>query len=310
MKRFLLRIVLFFFLVASFDVLFGKICVFLLVNAKGGSKKCVHQAALVQDSEIVIMGSSRAHHHYHPAMFTDTLGKSSYNAGVDGNGIVLANGLRCLIYSRYNPSIILYDLTPGFDVTINSMDGNNMRYLGSLRPYYNNTQVRKILSEVDFLEIIKNLSSMFRYNSSIIELLKDQVIVGDYTSNGYSPLYGTITQKSDDLNSIYKTGDPAISIMGDNATIDSLKYKMLEDYVSKISNTSTRLVFIVSPRWNVAMGDAIKPVKQLCDYYGVEFWDYSNDSEFQKLEYFKDRIHLNDLGARVFSSTVAHRLKQ
>lgn len=311
MKKFFLHIVLFFVIVAVVDLGFGQLCEMLSAHARGGMMKEVRQIAKEQKADVVVMGSSRAHHHYVPSILTDTLGLTAHNAGFDGNGIVLANGLRCLIYNRYTPSVILYDVTPGFDITTNSMDGNNTRYLGPLRPYYYNEEVRKVLSEVDFFENFKNLSSMFRYNSSIIELLKDQIIVGDFHSDGYSPLFGTMTRSIDDMNSVYETtGDPAISIMGDKAPIDSLKYKILDNFVSTISETDTRLVFIVSPRWKGTNAESLKPIKEICDNYGVEFWDYSSTTEFQKREYFKDRIHLNDYGAYIFSSTIAHRLKQ
>ena len=88
MKKYLLKIGLFFAIVLLVDLSFGFTCKYLVAHAKGGTIKQVDVTVNEQKADIVILGSSRAHHHYVPAVLKDTLGLTAYNGGVDGNGLL------------------------------------------------------------------------------------------------------------------------------------------------------------------------------------------------------------------------------
>lgn len=298
MKKYLLKIVLFFGAVAVMDAGFGLACEWLQAHAKGGRMKSVRQTVLTQESDIVIMGSSRAHHHYVPSVLTDSLNLPAYNAGVNGNGIVLATGLYDMMVKRYTPKVIIYDVEPAFDINVYAEDGNGTRYIGWLRPYYSDPDVRRIITRVDPNERLKNLSRMFRYNSRVVDLLKDQMVLSDYTQDGYAPLKGVMTKEPK-----WKPG-------GEMGLTDSLKVNMFEEFVAKLSKSDTRLIIMVSPKYGAVSSDAFRPVKDICDRYGVEFWDYYSDPRFQKMEYFKEQMHLNNEGARVYTSAIAKRIKE
>lgn len=296
MKKYILKILLFFGIVAVVDFGFGITCEWLQNHAKGGRMKGVRQSAIIQTADIVIMGSSRAHHHYVPSVITKRTGMTSHNAGVNGNGIVLVSGLFDLMEERYTPKVVLYDVTPAFDFNVYTEDGNNTRYIGWLRPYYWQQQVKKIVCRVNSSERYKNFSMMFRYNSKIADLLKDQVVTSDYTKDGYAPLKGKMKSPPQQ-----KTGNVEI-------VQDTLKYHMMEEFIAKLSKSDSRLIMIASPRYGVTTSDVFEPIKALCKKYGVEFWDYYCASDFQKMDYFKESMHLNDTGAKVFSEFIAEKL--
>lgn len=297
MKKYLLKIVLFFGIVAVVDSEFGKTCEWLQLHAKGGQMKCITQAALVQESDIIIMGSSRANHHYVSSVLADSLGVSVYNAGVDGNGIVLASGLYAMMTSRYTPKVVIYDVEPAFDINVYSEDGNNTRYLGSLRPYFANEKVRDIITRVDPVERYKDISSMFRYNSKIFDLIKDQFVVGGFVEDGFVPVQGTMTK------------EPEIKTDGKPSQTDEMKLEFLDEFVAELSNSDTRLIVVASPKYGAVTSEVFEPVKEICNRYGVEFWDCYSAPEFQKLEYFKEQMHLNEAGAKYYSAILAQRLK-
>ena len=297
MKRFLLKILLFFGLVTVIDYGYGKTCEWLQGHAKGGRMKSVRQTALVQESDIVVMGSSRAHHHYVPSILTDSLGLSVYNAGVDGNGIVLASGLYDMMAKRYTPKVIIYDVEPAFDINVYVEDGNNTRYIGWLRPYFADKQVREIITAVDPSERYKNLSGMFRYNSKIVDLLKDQLVMSDYAKDGFAPLKGEMDS------------EPKIQEKSIAAVQDTLKLKMMEEFVSQVSRSDTRLIMLASPKYGALSSEVFNPIKKICDRYGVEFWDFYTDPQFQKMGYFKEPMHLNERGASEYTAYLAERLK-
>lgn len=114
--------------------------------------KEIYQTAQYQTADVVILGSSRAHHHYVPSVFFDSLGITAHNGGVDGNGIVMAKGLYQMITERYHPSLLIYDVISGFDFFVNSEDGNNIRYLGNLRPYSRKPSLRNLMDRIDPME--------------------------------------------------------------------------------------------------------------------------------------------------------------
>lgn len=296
MKKYLLHIVLFFAIVAAVDFCFGQVCEVLSAHARGGIIKEVRRIAKEQEADVVVMGSSRAHHHYVPSVLTDTLGMTAHNAGVDGNGIVLATGLYHLMTERYQPKVIIYDMTTSFDIYEFADDGNDTRYLGFLRPYFADDEVKKIVTRIDPMERYKNYSAMFRYNSKIVDLFKDQVVVAGFRQDGYRPLYGELTEG--------RVIEPGV-----RPPVDSLKYQMLEEFVARTKDQNIPLVVILSPFLGVTSSESFAPMREICDRYGIEFWDYYYDPQFQRPDYFKDGSHLNDKGATEFTKVVAERLK-
>ena len=258
--------------------------------------KGIRLSAMEQTANIVVMGSSRAHHYYVPSVLTEVTGMTAHNAGMDGTGIITATGLYYLMAERYQPKVIIYDVEPAFDINVYEKDDNFTRYIGWLRPYFNHAQVKDIICRVNPMERYKNLSAMFRYNSDIADLLKDQVVLSDYSTDGYAPLHGEMKE-----NPIFKN---SIS----NEKPDTLKLKMMEEFIARMSQSETRLIMVASPKYGAISSDVFAPIKELCERYGIEFWDYYRDEEFQKLEYFKEKMHFNDKGARFFTKYLAQRI--
>jgi hypothetical protein len=134
MKNSISKIVLFFVIVAVIDICFGKGMDYMHAHAKGGITREMNDVCLNSQYEVLVMGSSRAHHHYVPEIFTDSLGISCYNTGKDGNGIILMYGIYQMVSNRYKPSLIIYDIAKGFDIYKNSIDKDNTRYVSLLKP--------------------------------------------------------------------------------------------------------------------------------------------------------------------------------
>ena len=298
MKKYLLCILLFFVIVAVADYGFGLCSGWLQNHAKGGRMKGVRQSAIEQTADVVVMGSSRAHHHYVCSVITEITGMTAHNAGIDGNGIVTATGLYWLITERYTPKVIIYDVESAFDINVYAEDGNNTRYLGWLRPYYGHPKVKDVICRIDPSESLKNLSSMFRYNGKIADLLKDQMALSGYTVDGYAPLRGEMKKRPDKKEK------------GGTTVQDTLKLHMMEEFIARLSHSETRLFMVASPKYGVTSSDKYGPIKEMCSRYGVEFLDYYATPEFQIMEYFREPMHLNDKGAHEFSKVIANDLKQ
>ena len=109
MKTYVLRILLFFGIVAVVDVAAGKVFHYLQANKAGGRTGAEYHACRESNEDIIILGSSRASHHYIPRIIEDGLGMTCFNAGQDGNGIILQYGRWKMISERYTPKMIIYD---------------------------------------------------------------------------------------------------------------------------------------------------------------------------------------------------------
>ena len=73
MKKYIIYIVVFFAIVTAVDLAFGKVCDSITTHAKGGTTKQLVDLCVKDQYDILVMGSSKAHHNYIPQVFTDSL---------------------------------------------------------------------------------------------------------------------------------------------------------------------------------------------------------------------------------------------
>lgn len=293
MKKFISKIMVLLVILTVCDFLIGKAGSFLVEHAKGGDTQRRHFIANKTSEEILIFGSSRAIHHYDSNILEDSLGHSVYNCGFEGNGILCAYGFYRMIAHRYNPKVIIYDICPGFDL----QSGDNHRYLGNLRFYYDKSGVSEIFSDVDQTERYKMHSKMYRYKSMILQLITDNIHPLHGDNKGYSPLDGEISKKTKPLV-------PASSYDYDSLKIEYIE-KLMKDCEGK-----TKLIFTVSPYYLNTSSDVLIPLMELCRKYNVPLINnYANDSFNQVRDYFRDPAHLNRKGSTEYSKYVASKLK-
>lgn len=172
MKKYIIKIAIFFLLAIVVDVIAGKTFSYLVDHTKGGDNGRNNYICNEVNQDILIFGSSRAVHHYNPLVLSDSLGLSCYNCGQNGNGSILNYGRYQLICQRYHPQILVYDIIPAFDL-IKGED--NHKYLGWLRAYYNKKGIPEVFESVDSTEMYKMMSQMYRYNSKFIQIVSDYI---------------------------------------------------------------------------------------------------------------------------------------
>ena len=292
MKRFLKIIGLSIVVLIVIDILFGITCRVLLPRAKGGNTANEFYIAKESSEDIIMLGSSRMRRHYNPDVIENITGLSCYNAGVNGNGIILAYGLFRMIEERYSPKVVLYDISV-FDVD----EDENEKFLSRLRPYYDEPGIDSIFLSIDKTERIKMLSNLYRYNTLWIGILGDILHPARSYKKGYAPLKGHITYT------------PIPSIHPQSA-IDPIREKYLRQIASDCKNKGIKLIFIISPHYLIESDNAyFDPIRALCEEYSVELWDYFEDENYSRnMEYFNDQNHLNESGAIAFSTEIANRL--
>ncbi len=249
--------------------------------------------------EALVFGSSRANHHYVPAVFQDSLKLPFYNAGVDGQFILFEGALVRCVLSRYSPKYVVLDFNA--DEFVYSERSYDM--LADLLPYYpeHYNELNSIIDLKSKYEKVKLLSKMYPFNSVVLTIM-----MGNLESNkkrkeddrGYVPLTGRI-----DYNvkpSVIKEGN-----------IDSNKINAFKDLISRCKNSGVKVFVVVSPYFEAVEQSSINLGSQIANEMNVPFWDYSNDTSFiRRKELFKDVIHLNDSGAIIFSQKVVQRINE
>ena len=297
MKKFLIKVVVFFLAIALIDVMSGHLFSYLLAHANGGDNFRNNYICDSVASDVLVFGSSRALHHYNPAVLSDSLGMSVYNCGQDGNGIILNYGRFQMIKYRYTPRIIIYDIMPEYDVMV---EDDNHKYLGWLRAYYDKDGVSEIFDRTDPIEKYKMLSQLYRYNSKWIQIISDVIHPMQANgNNGYRPLEGAMdTMKISSRKKVFN-----------DVFEDPLKLYYMERLMD-ISD-GTELVFVVSPSWDGIDSAYYAPIIKMCKERGVLFVDMNHSPKYlHNKSLFKDGAHLNAEGANVFTKDLARIVKK
>ena len=297
MKKFVLKVLLFFACVVVMDFAFGQFFSYLRTHAKGGSTaNCEYIANRCQD-DIIILGSSRTTHHYVPQIIEDSLGVTCYNCGEEGNGVVLAYGRLKMLTNRYKPKLVIYDITPEFDYGIKDQ---NKKYLGYLRPYYEKEGVDDIFRDFDDdYYWLKMKSKMYQNTSRLLPNLIDNILYRD-NNKGFAPLSGKFIVPiiNRDERSLFD--------------IDSLKLSYMQKVIEICQNNDIPLILIMSPWFNYGNSlVAYEPAFRLCESYSIPVINCINEPTIcHNPDLFQDISHLNSRGASVFTKSIIPVIKE
>jgi hypothetical protein len=303
MKTFLLKLALFFALVAAIDVCWGWGFDALRSKAHGGQTFKNEYLYRICADDILILGSSKADHHYVPSIFEDSLGISCYNAGEMGCGIIPAYTRYKMVSKRHKPKIVIYELTPGYDYL---QDEGYSPYLGVIRPYANMSTVKDTyLDFSDELEGVRLISSMYRNNSKLVANVKD-ILTSPDKYKGYEPLYGALSPNTKQV----MIADSIIEV----SKVDSLKLSYMVQLINDTKLDGVQLFFAISPAYGVLenkFNSEYAPAFELCEKYDVPLMDYSKCSAYTgKNELFQDKTHLNHKGAVLYTQMMTRKINE
>lgn len=284
---------------AGIDIATGLVFDKLTLSAKRGYTGRNEFIADKLHDSVLVFGSSRSVHHYDPQVLADSLGVPCYNCGQDGMGIITFYGRFKLLTARYTPRLIIYDVTTDFDLRRN----DNVTYLTWLKPYYNRPGIDSIFWHVEPTERVKMLSNMFRYNGKALQIITDNKPGDDNDDalKGFVPLDGIMTyDKEEDATKTQVDFDP-------------VKLYYISRLVKDCSAKGIRLVFAISPLYNsVKQPDAyLADFLTLARKQNVPVINHYYDTRFAtNKNLFQDTYHMNRSGAEIYTSILAHEIKQ
>ena len=252
------------------------------------------QALFKKKADVLVLGSSRANHHYVSSMFKDSLGLTCYNAGRDGHDILYATMVLRSFLERCTPKLVITDLAGSM------MDGSWIKSNKDMSCFYGASQAVTEILDKDVLkgfDRLKMKSNLYRYNNTL------EWIATAYLSNwgegdGYFPMPVTNNGMKKVVRKDHKfTPHPKC-----------LSY--LDDIVKTCKEKDILLVLCVSPSMSFSMHGLNDWMKEYGAQHQIKTLDFTGDTTYvEHPEFFFDATHLNDKGARIFTKEFIGRLK-
>lgn len=276
------------------DIIVGSISRMLLEGLPSSGTLFSNNKYALLDSktDILIIGSSRANHHYDPIVFTDSLNLTCYNGGIDGHGMPMAYSVYKSVTDKQKPIAIILD---NWKTIWSDKHMDDLRYLYELNPH-----VRHIIDiniSNSFVEKLKYKSNLYLYNNTLPRILQSYLI-GNTNTNGYIP------SPAINNNKLIAHVDSV------DLQYDSLCLSLLEDMIKDCKERNIKLIFVVSPTLEIQKNEFMEKTDSICRKYGIIYFNYNEDPRFTKdITLFNDEIHMNEIGADLFSKDLASKLK-
>ena len=296
MKKTFLWFVLFLMGLVAIDFLSGLVSKPLLLDEPdaGSNHSNFKQSLYDKDADILLLGASKANHHYINDSLEQHFRMSVFNCGIDGDNIVTSRTQFDAMKERRLPKMVILDLSGGqLGSDWESVFLTHKVYEG-IEPHY--TSVAK--EYLSTKRRIMLLSSLYKLNEEIPDLLLSY-IQGQNGNNGFSPLLGT----NANISHITKT-DKKPYVIGE-VQRDNLDY-----IVSCCKEHSIKLVVVYSPTLITYNNGVTQSFADYCSENNVPFFNYESDTLYTNHpEYFKDYNHLNIIGAKVFTKDIINKIE-
>jgi hypothetical protein len=283
----------------------GSVLEFLFFKQKTGPNYQIIESITTNRADLVVLGNSRAQHHYNPRIISKKTGFSSVNAGLNGGyGVYLPTFQVDEISNNYKPKAIIVEIDPN---ALGFWKGNYDR-LTVLLPF-----IDRYPNAIDYILLrdnyqkVKLYSKSYRYNSLIYNELMYSLFANKFNHvKSFIPISKKLSSK-DSIASVNKIRNMS------SPTTDINMELILKKLINIAKYKNIKLIFVNSPIYNNTLNDnysiAGKKAIQIMNDNKISFWDYSNDTSFfNKYYLFSDRLHLNNKGAELYSNIIADRL--
>lgn len=245
------------------------------------------------DDEIVILGSSRARHHYNTSIIAEKTGHDCVNLGMDGQNIYYAIALLQMYLKQNSPKLIILDLFGiDFQKTIEKYKTERLADLSPL--YHKDEKVDSIIGLRKGYTTQIDLLHSYRYNGKIVSLL---VNPKEMANGGFIP-----------LNGIYP-GKPKLENISND--FDEDKLMCIAEFITLCKKHNAEVCVMFSPALYDKQSDrvALNEIESFCKSKGCKAI-YNNEFAIAEFRLFKDVLHLNEDGAEIYSALVADELKE
>jgi hypothetical protein len=262
--------------------------------------------AIAARPAVVIVGSSRALHHYVADSLGTWLGAPAYNLGRDGSwGALYPYGVAGIALRHFRPRVFLLDVAADSYSRPETLD-----YLSVFLPYVDDEPAARELAGLrSRWEGVRMLSKTYPYNSLLLSLLAPKLGKAVHHRDGYLPLVGRMRPD---------TTSYAVTAPGPEAyPRDPLKWRYLGKTLALLRAHGVTPVAVRSPKF--LAGDRSREidrregadVRRTFAELGVRYLDFGvlDHPELADPALYQDAEHLNDRGALRFTRELAESLQ-
>lgn len=257
-----------------------------------------YYGAEMATEDMLIIGASRATHHYIPAMLQDSLGLSVRNLGKDGAYLYCQICQVRLILDRYTPKYLIWDVND--DYLSHNLDWGDFIEISDYFPYRLNDFSTAIINEMGPHQHLFLHANLYRYNSKLPEYLF-AFVSGRNSQSGYVPL--PAGQQFTPKKTHTKVPD----------NIHPLKTRLLEEMLLFCQEKGCRVLLVTSPS---LADDGVQQTKQyetlvnMARRLSIPYFNYHTDPRFfNDLSLFRDTDHLNERGAALYTACFIEDLR-
>lgn len=301
-KSFLIVIVGFFLVDNIFGVIADKLT--MKLPDDGGYTIAKEKRLLYNlNDDVIIVGSSRASRHFVSSILQDSIDTylnkkvSVYNGGLDGQYLDCSSLLIENFITNHQGKLLIWETSNFF------LYRNDLTTLQSFAPFYHkNKIVKQYFDNLGLATRIRMKSSLYRYNSDANFL---KVLFGLRVKDnlaGYMPLYSNV-----------RRFDPNTEENTQNKKINDYLYSNFARVIDLCKKNKVNLVIISSPYYGKDKDTYYEKqnvLGKLCKEKNIPYINMIDEEYFeQHPELFKDKLHLNDNGAKAFTKMFFEKLK-
>lgn len=262
------------------------------------------------NSDIIILGSSRATQHFSPQIIEKQVGFSCYNLGTVAGTIILEEA-KWETFLRYNetPKIIIQN------VDIFSLcPEKKIAFKEQFLPYLAEPTIYQNLVKIDDRIIIENIIPLYKYRG-----------FREIVFQGLGSFFNLIKKPAPILNDFYKgyyslkekwNGDfEKFNVKNSRLEFSWQEMRLginyLESLIKRCEERDIEIILVQSPIYYelqnmMPQKDSITSLfSSVAIKNSIQFWNYLEDTLCYNKEYFYNSTHLNALGAELFSKQLA-----
>ncbi|SFT12352.1 hypothetical protein SAMN04487890_111160 [Mucilaginibacter polytrichastri] len=293
------------------DRALGLVFAHLTKTQKAGKYTASNIAFTKANEDVIVFGPSTGRNNYDVPLISQALKLPVRSVAEPAMCPIFHDVQLHFILKRYIPKLIVIDIRSqeligkGFE---------QAALISQVLPYYSNAAKEnfKILDGLDDFKsaVLKaRISSVYKYNSQLLYLLQANYAPGGDDEKilklkGYEPLLA----KPEDRLLKMEFSDYGFG----NTKPDQLIYDSFYDFVNTAQKKGVKVVVVIPPKFYKTNDQEIVNnfKKQVQKRYGSILYDFSIDTTFANHpELFANRLHLNNIGADVFTRKMVTIIK-
>ena len=250
------------------------------------------------DEDVLFFGGSEVSHSFVSNLVADSTGLSAFNLGSDACAIFYQVPLLRTILEKNKPKVVV--------ISAMQINDRALSYLSRMYPYYSsNKYVAEVVDSFYPDEFFKLAFKGYVYNSQIFRVFDSSPNNKVESLNGYAPLN---TSQSKRMQKAININDLEL---GEDYEVSDESVEYFNKFINLALDSGAKVYVVIPP-----VKEHINPlyhakIMQIPGIKKVELLDVSGDTSFiLQPKYYKDPIHLNDDGARIFTQRFIEILRK